>query len=89
MSDYLLLGGVALGVLSIIVAVVQLLQTRPPRAAAIILVLAIVALLSGAYLSPRPMGLAQLCDAWARVTGGSVAQPEAGAPEAATGAGTP
>ena len=40
MSDLLLLGVVALGVLSVIVAVIQLLQMRPPRAGAILLVLA-------------------------------------------------
>ncbi|RJL20138.1 hypothetical protein [Paracoccus siganidrum] len=83
MSDYLLLGGIALGVLSILVAVVQLLQTRPPRAAAITLVLAIVALLAGAWLAPEPFRLSQICDAWTRVTGGVVAPAEQAAPEAA------
>lgn len=82
MSDYLLLGGIALGVLSIVVAVVQLLQTRPPRAAAITLVLAIVALLAGAWLAPEPFRLSQICDAWTRVTGGVVAPAEQAAPEA-------
>lgn len=84
MSDYLLLGGIALGVLSILVAVVQLLQTRPPRAAAITLVLAIVALLAGAWLAPEPFRLSQICDAWTRVTGGVVEPAEQATPEAAT-----
>lgn len=73
MSDLLLLGGVALGVLSVIVAVIQLLQMRPPRAGAILLVLAIVALLSGAWLAPQPFRLAHICDAWTRLTRGEVA----------------
>ena len=44
MSDLLLLGGIALCLLSVIVAVVQLLRTQPPRAAAILLVLGISAI---------------------------------------------
>lgn len=78
MSDLLLLGGVALGVLSVIVAVIQLLQMRPPRAGAILLVLAIALLLAGAWLAPQPFRLAHICDAWTRLTGGEVA-PEADA----------
>ena len=39
MSDLLLLGGIALCLISVLVAVVQLLRTQPPRAAAILLVL--------------------------------------------------
>ncbi len=73
MSDFLLLGGIALGVLSVIIAVIQLLQTRPPRAAAITLVLAITAILAGGWLAPQPFRLSHLCDAWTRVTGGQVA----------------
>lgn len=73
MSDFLLLGGIALGVLSVIIAVIQLLQTRPPRAAAITLVLAIAAILAGGWLAPQPFRLSHICDAWTRVSGGQVA----------------
>ena len=73
MSDLLLLGGIALCLLSIVVAVVQLLQTRPPRAAAIMLILGIAAIFAAAYLSPQPFSLEQIPQAWARVTGGTTA----------------
>ena len=82
MSDLLLLGGIALGVLSVIVAVIQLLQTHPPRAGVILLVLAIVAILSGAWLAPQPFQLSQICDAWTRLTGGEVAPAADPAPDA-------
>ena len=48
MSDYLLLAGVALGLVSILLAVVQLVQATPPRAAVITLILGIVAIFAGA-----------------------------------------
>jgi hypothetical protein len=75
MSDYLLLGGIALCLLSVIVAVVQLLQTRPPRMAAILLILGIVAIFAAAYLSPQPFSLGQVPQAWARLTGGATTTP--------------
>ena len=75
MSDYLLLGGIALCLLSVIVAVVQLLQTRPPRMAAILLILGIVAIFAAAYLSPQPFSLEQIPQAWARLTGGATTTP--------------
>jgi hypothetical protein len=75
MSDYLLLGGIALCLLSIVVAVVQLLQTRPPRAAAIMLILGIAAIFAAAYLSPHPFSPEQIPQAWARLTGGATTAP--------------
>lgn len=71
MSDLLLLGGIALCLISVLVAVVQLLRTQPPRAAAILLVLGIAAIFAAAYLSPQPFTLEQIPQAWARVTGGA------------------
>ncbi|GGF72164.1 hypothetical protein GCM10011402_25870 [Paracoccus acridae] len=71
MSDLLLLGGIALCLISVLVAVVQLLRTQPPRAAAILLVLGIAAIFAAAYLSPQPFTLEQIPQAWARVTGGT------------------
>lgn len=75
MSDLLLLGGIALCLLSVIVAVVQLLRTQPPRAAAILLVLGIAALFAGAYLSGEPFSLARIPQVWARLAGGATATP--------------
>ncbi|MFC3627941.1 hypothetical protein ACFOM8_00620 [Paracoccus angustae] len=71
MSDLLLLGGIALCLISVVVAVVQLLQTRPPRAAAILLVLGIAAILAAAYLGPQPFTLDQIPQAWTRIAGGT------------------
>lgn len=70
MSDLLLLGGIALCLISIVVALVQLLQTRPPRAAAILLVLGIAAIFAAAYLGPQPFSLEQIPQAWGRLVGG-------------------
>lgn len=75
MSDLLLLGGIALCLLSVIVAVVQLLRTQPPRAAAILLVLGIAAFFAAAYLSPEPFSLEQIPQAWARLTGSATTMP--------------
>ena len=75
MSDLLLLGGIALCLISVVVAVVQLLQTRPPRAAAILLVLGIAAILAAAYLDPRPFSLDRITQAWAGITGGASPAP--------------
>ncbi|SNR52649.1 hypothetical protein EYF88_12150 [Paracoccus sediminis] len=71
MSDLLLLGGVALCLLSVIAAVVQLLRTQPPRAAAILLVLGIAAIFAGVYLADQPFALDQIPQAWDRLVGAS------------------
>ncbi|WP_374301581.1 hypothetical protein [Paracoccus sp. (in: a-proteobacteria)] len=75
MSDLLLLGGIALCLISVVVAVVQLLQTQPPRAAAIMLVLGIAAVFAAAYLGPQPFSLEQIPQAWARLSGGLTTTP--------------
>lgn len=75
MSDYLLLAGVALCAISVIVAVVQLLQTRAPRAAVILLLAGIVALFAGARMNPDPFDVQSVPDAWARVTQSSTTAP--------------
>lgn len=69
MSDLLLLGGIALCLLSVVVAVAQLLRTQPPRAGAILLILGIAAIFATAYLSPQPFSLEQIPQAWGRLTG--------------------
>lgn len=75
MSDLLLLGGIALCLISVVVAVVQLLQTQPPRAAAIMLVLGIAAVFAAAYLGSQPFSLEQIPQAWARLSGGLTTTP--------------
>lgn len=75
MSDLLLLGGIALCLLSVIVAVVQLLRTHPPRAAAIMLVLGVAAIFAAAYLGPQPFSLEQIPQAWARLADGATTTP--------------
>lgn len=75
MSDLLLLGGIVLCLLSVLVAVVQLLRTQPPRAGAILLVAGIAAIFAGTYLAEQPVSLDQIPQAWARVTGAATTTP--------------
>lgn len=67
MTDYLLLAGVALCVVSVILAVIQLIQTQPPRAAVITLIVGIVAIFAAAYLQPESFELQDIRAAWDRV----------------------
>ena len=60
MSDLLLLAGVALCLLSVVLAVVQLLQTQPPRAAILALLGGIVLLFAGAWMDPEPFSPADM-----------------------------
>lgn len=69
MSDLLLLGGIALCLISIVVALAQILRTQPPRAAAILLVLGIAAIFAAARLGPQPFSLTQVPQAWERLSG--------------------
>ncbi|HIC66102.1 MAG: hypothetical protein ACU0DB_09035 [Paracoccus sp. (in: a-proteobacteria)] len=75
MSDYLLLAGVALGLVSILLAVVQLVQATPPRAAVITLILGIVAIFAAAYLNPEPFQAGDLARAWDRVATDAMTPP--------------
>ncbi|CAM3170921.1 hypothetical protein PANO111632_06280 [Paracoccus nototheniae] len=72
MSDVLLLAGVALCLSSIVLAVVQLLQTQPPRAAALAFVAGVFLLFVGAWTSPEPFGPGTIPAALQSVTGGAV-----------------
>ncbi|RNF35052.1 hypothetical protein [Paracoccus methylarcula] len=78
LSDYMLLAGVALCVISVIAAIVQLLQTEPPRGAVITLLLGIVMIFAGAYTAPKPFHPQDILSAWTRVTGGEAADEAAG-----------
>ena len=60
MSDLLLLAGVALCLLSVVLAVVQLLQTQPPRTAILALLGGIVLLFAGAWMDPEPFSPAEI-----------------------------
>lgn len=69
MSDLLLLGGIALCLLSVVLAVVQLLQTRPPRLAVLVFLAGILALFAGAMLNPEPFRPGDIPAALDSVTG--------------------
>ncbi|WP_410216248.1 hypothetical protein [Paracoccus sp. (in: a-proteobacteria)] len=73
MSDLLLLGGIALCLLSVVLAVVQLLQTQPPRAAVLVFLAGIVALFAGAAMNPDPFAPGDIPAAFQRVAGGNPA----------------
>lgn len=63
MSDLLLLAGVGLCLLSVVLAVVQLLRTQTPRAAALAFVAGIFLLFVGAWTNPQPFGPQTIPDA--------------------------
>lgn len=92
MIDILLLAGVALCALSVLLAIIALLRTEAPRAAAIALVLGLVLMLGGTALDDRSLGLNTLAQSWSRLIGGeslgtntvSAPQPDAPAAPAAT-----
>ena len=72
MIDILLLAGVALCVLSVLMAVVSVARTRAPRGAAIALVLGLVLAFAGAWLDPRPFGVETLRESWQRLVDGQI-----------------
>lgn len=72
MIDILLLAGIALMALSLLVAVVALLRTEPPRLAAGMFIVGIMALLLAAWLDPDPFRVQHVAGAWARLTAGQV-----------------
>ena len=72
MSDILLLLGAALCALSVLMVIVSLLRTQPPRGAAIALVLGIVLMFSGAQLSQGPFGVETLSGAAQRLVDGQI-----------------
>ena len=91
MTDILLLAGVALCVLSVLLAIVSVVRTRAPRGAAILLVLGIALAFAGTWLDQRPFGIPALQESWQRLLNGQVSlstdpvtapAPEAAAPAA-------
>ncbi|SFA52197.1 hypothetical protein SAMN04487972_10970 [Paracoccus halophilus] len=91
MSDILLLAGVALGALSVIMAIFSVLRTEPPRGAALTLVLAIALLIVSAWTDSRPFGITAIRESGQRLIDGEIslgAGPAgAPAPDAAAPAG--
>lgn len=85
MTDYLIVIGAALLVLSIPVAIIALARTYPPRGAAILFVAGALMLAAAAWQGTR-VSWQTVPEAWARITGNTPAPvaPEAPAPEAAT-----
>ncbi len=65
MTDYLLLLGTGLCLLSVLAAIIALLQTRAPRGAAILLTAGILVFVFAAWKEPGSVGPAQLQAAWA------------------------
>jgi len=70
MIDLLLLGGMALMALSLVLAVVSLARTEPPRAAAAAFVFGVAAMLLAAWLDPEPFRIQQIGEAWSRLVSG-------------------
>ena len=72
MTDILLLFGTALCVLSLLLAVISLARTEPPRSAAAAFVLGIAAIFLGAWLSPTPFVPTDIGLAWSRLLAGDL-----------------
>ncbi|MDO5657921.1 MAG: hypothetical protein Q4G36_06325 [Paracoccus sp. (in: a-proteobacteria)] len=81
MTDYLIVIGAALLVLSVPVAIIALARTYPPRGAAILFVAGVL-MLAVAVWQGAPVSWQTVPDAWARITGNAPAPvaPEAEAP---------
>ena len=88
-SDLLVLAGAAAAILSIILALLAVAQTRAPRGGAVTLALGIVAIAVGAVCSTQPVTPHFVLDAWVRVTSpksapGPAPLPDAAMPDAET-----
>jgi len=86
MTDILLLAGLALCVLSVLMAIVSVARIQAPRGAAILLVLGIALLLAGSWLDQRPFGIRAVQESWRRLVRGEVTDPvPAASPDAPAG----
>ncbi|MFB9221514.1 hypothetical protein [Paracoccus cavernae] len=76
MVDLLLIAGSAFGVLSVILAVIAVMQTRAPRGAAIGLMLAIIFFVLGAKVDPAAINPIRLGEAWQKLFAGQISLQE-------------
>lgn len=72
MIDLMLLAGSALCVISIVMAIISVAQTRAPRHAAIALILGLVLLFAAAWMQPAALGPQQVMAAWQRLFAGEI-----------------
>ncbi|PZO67840.1 MAG: hypothetical protein DI498_02350 [Paracoccus denitrificans] len=95
MTDFMILAGVGLCLLSVVLAVIALSNSRTPRGAALTFVLGLVLLIGGAVLSPAPFTAQTIPDAWHRmfvsqpVGEGATATTQTPPPPVAEGVDTP
>lgn len=82
-SDLLVLAGMAAAVLSVLLAVIALARTQPPRSGALMLVLAILLVAAGGWSSTQPLTPGFLGEAWSRVFSDKPAPGPAPVPEPA------
>lgn len=72
MTDILLLLGTGLCLLSLLLAVISLARTEPPRGAAAAFVFGIGAILLAAWLDPAPFRVQNVEAAWSRLLSGDL-----------------
>lgn len=76
MIDLLLLLGVALCLVSVLMAVVAVARTQAPRGAAVAMVLGVVVLFAASWLGNRALGVTDVGDAWHRLISGESFAPQ-------------
>lgn len=95
MTDFMILAGVGLCLISVVLAVIALANSRAPRGAALTFVLGLILLIGGAVLSPAPFTAQTIPDAWHRllvaepVGEGATATTQTAPPPAPAGVDTP
>ncbi len=72
MTDILILLGTAAVALSIVLLVVALARTEPPRGAAVAAVAGIAAIVAAAWMDPTPFQVHDLGLAWQRLLRGDI-----------------
>ncbi|AXC48557.1 hypothetical protein DRW48_01540 [Paracoccus suum] len=72
MTDLLLIAGTALCALSVLMAAVAVARTEAPRSAAAMLVLGILLIFLGAFLSPDPFVVQDIPAAWRHLMAGTL-----------------
>lgn len=72
MADILILIGTALMALSVVLAIVSLARTEPPRSAAIAFVFGAATVFAGAWIDPTPFRAQDLGLVWQRLLSGEI-----------------